>query len=139
MLPRMMLAFTLLVLTEQATYESSGKPNEKTEQVFSGPKGALGALQLSMSTWKPLFENSLTCIVIGMAPTLRILQIPALPVSVHSGELISSAAWAVLTRLNSDAATARLTVRIAMSFPHTELAESRAARGLRSLIVYWLM
>src|SRR5690242_3377550 len=67
-----------------------------------------------------------------MAPTLRVLQIPALPVSVHSGELISSAAWAVPTMLNSDAATARLAVRIIMSFPHTELAESRAAHGLRA-------
>src|SRR4051794_26498626 len=103
MLPRRLLAFTLLLFAEHATYESSGKPDEKTEQVFPGPSGMPGELQLSISTWKPLFEKSLTCIATGMAPMLRILQMPALPVSVHSGGLMSSAACAVATRPNSDA------------------------------------
>src|SRR3954466_16355473 len=100
MLPRRLLAFTLLVFAEHSTNESSGRSNEKTEQVFPGPSGALGALQSSMSIWKLLFENSLICTVIGIAPTLRIMQMPALSASVHSGELRSSAACAVPTRLN---------------------------------------
>jgi hypothetical protein len=136
MLPRRLLAFTLLVFAEHSTNESSGRPDEKTEQVFPGPSGALGALQSSMSMEKLLFENSLTFTAIGMVPTLRIMQMPALLVSVDSGELRSSAACAVPTRLNSDAATVRPAVRIIMSFPLAELTEPSTAHGLWILVIY---
>src|SRR3954452_15370696 len=139
MLARSLLAFTSLVFTEHSTNESSGNLDEKTEQVFPGPSGALGTLQVSMSIREVSFENNLTCMAIGVVLTLRILQMAPLPVSVHSGELRSSAACAVPTRLNSDAAAARLAVRIIISFPRTELVKSRTARGLGALIIYWTM
>ena len=96
---------------------------------------AIGALQSSMSIGKPFFENSLTCTAIGMVPTLRIMQMPALLVSVDSGELRSSVACAVPTRLNSDTAAAKLAVRIIISFTLKELTKYRPAWGLRASVV----
>src|SRR5215217_143750 len=116
MLPRSLLTFTSLAFTEHSTNESSGRSNEKTEQVFPGPSGMPGVLQSSMSIRKPLFEKSLTCTGTEVVLTLRTMQIPALSTSVHSGELRSTAACAVLARLNSDTAPAKLAVR-SISFP----------------------